>query len=119
MAFVTLSIQAWAIHAGDMHWQTMVFTVLTLAQLGHVFAIRSDYEFIYRKGIFSNVPLLMSVVFTFLLQMCLIYIPLANKIFKTQPLSFRELLICVVVSAIVFHAVEFEKWIKRKFRKRV
>jgi Ca2+-transporting ATPase len=119
MAFVTLSIQAWAIHSGDMHWQTMVFTVLTLAQLGHVFAIRSDNEFIYRKGIFSNLPLLISVAFTFLLQMCVIYLPLANKIFKTQPLSFKELLICVVISAVVFHAVEFEKWIKRKFRKHV
>jgi Ca2+-transporting ATPase len=119
MAFITLGIQAWAIHSGDMHWQTMVFTVLTLAQLGHVFAIRSDHEFIYRKGIFSNLPLLISVVFTFLLQLCLIYIPLANKIFKTQPLSFKELLICVVVSAIVFHAVEFEKWVKKKIRNHV
>ncbi len=116
MAFVTLGMQAWAIHAGDTHWQTMVFTVLTLAQLGHVFAIRSDYEFIYRMGIFSNLPLLGSVVLTFLLQVCVIYLPIANEIFKTQPLSLNELMICIVVSAIVFHAVELEKWIKKKVK---
>ena len=117
MAFITLATQAWSIHAAIADWQTMVFTVLTLSQLGHVIAIRSDYEFIYRKGIFSNLPLVGSVVFTFFLQMGVIYFPFANKIFKTQPLSFNELVICILLSAIVFHAVELEKWIKRKIRK--
>jgi Ca2+-transporting ATPase len=116
MAFLTLGIQAWAYHNQNIHWQTMVFTVLSLTQLGHVSAIRSENEFIYKKGIFSNRPLLAAVVFTFLLQLAVIYLPFANKIFKTQPLSLTELLICIGISVIVFHAVELEKWVKRKFR---
>ncbi|HJU45810.1 MAG TPA: cation-translocating P-type ATPase [Chitinophagaceae bacterium] len=116
MAAITLGTQAWAIQEGNMHWQTMVFTVLSLAQLGHVFAIRSDREFIFSKGLFSNLPLLGAISITFILQMAVIYLPVANGIFKTQPLSLKELLICMAVSAIIFHTVELEKWIKRKIR---
>lgn len=114
IAFVTLATQAWAIRAGDVHWQTMVFTVLTTAQLGHVFAVRSETEFIYRKGLLSNIPLFTTVVLTFILQLGVIYLPFANTIFKTQPLSLAELLICIGASAIVFHAVELEKWVKKR-----
>src|SRR5690606_31016555 len=45
MAGVTLGTQAWAIQNNNTHWQTMVFTVLSVSQLGHVLAIRSDREF--------------------------------------------------------------------------
>jgi Ca2+-transporting ATPase len=117
MAFVTLGTQAWAYFNDNPRWQTMVFTVLSLAQIGHVMAIRSDNEFIFRKGFFSNRPLIGAVLLTFVLQLGIIYLPFANSIFRTQPLALSELLICIVISAIVFHAVEVEKWIKRRRRK--
>ena len=115
MAGITLGTQAWAINKGLDHWQTMVFTVLSLSQLGHIMAIRSDREFLFQQGIFSNKPLLITVLFTCGLQMLVIYLPFANDVFKTQPLSFRELTICIAASAALFHAVELEKWVKRKF----
>jgi len=118
MAAVTLGTQAWAINADMPNWQTMVFTVLSLTQLGHVMAIRSDSEFIYKRGFFSNSSLAGAVLFTFLLQLAIIYLPAANKIFKTQPLTLNELLICVGISAIIFHAVELEKWVKQIVRKK-
>jgi Ca2+-transporting ATPase len=45
-------------------------------------------------------------------------LPFANEIFKTQPLSFKELIICLGASAILFHAVELEKWVKKRFIKK-
>lgn len=114
MAGITLGVQAWAINKGLDHWQTMVFTVLSLSQLGHVLAIRSDREFLYKQGIFSNIPLLGAILLTCALQLTVIYLPIANEIFKTQPLSFSELIICVGASAVLFHAVELEKWVKGK-----
>lgn len=111
MAAVTLGTQAFAISSGY-HWQTMVFTVLSFAQLGHVLAIRSDHDFLYRQGLFSNPRLLGAVAFTFILQLCVIYLPFANEIFRTQPLTWEELLMCIGLSAIVFHAVELEKFVK-------
>ncbi len=114
MAAITLGTQAIAIAVGDTHWQTMVFTVLSLSQLGHVFAIRSDYQSIYRKGFLSNPNMVAAILFTFLLQLAVIYLPWANDIFNTQPLSPAELAICIGLAAVIFHAVELEKWIRRR-----
>jgi P-type Ca2+ transporter type 2C len=114
MGAVTLSLQAWTIHVGDAHWQTMVFTVLCLLQLGTVMAIRSEKESLFRQGIFTNKPLLLSVFATLLLQLATIYVPFLNPIFKTQPLSAGELAMVLVLSTIVFFAVELDKMIRRK-----
>lgn len=114
MAGITLAVQKYALTDSGTHWQTMVFTVLLVSQLGHVLAIRSDKYFIFEKGFFTNPLLLGAVVATFMLQLSIIYLPFANKIFKTQPLTIKELSICILLSAVVFHAVELEKFIKRK-----
>jgi P-type Ca2+ transporter type 2C len=114
MGTVTLSLQAWAIHVGDAHWQTMVFTVLCLTQLGHVMAIRSERESLFSQGVFTNKPLFISVFGIVILQFITVYIPVFNPIFKTQPLTAAELTITLVLSSIVFIAVEIEKMIKRK-----
>ena len=117
MAGVTLSAEAWAIDRGLEHWQTMVFTILAFAQLGHVMAIRSERQFLFRQGLMSNLPLLGAVLLTVVLQCLVIYLPAANTVFHTQPLSLQELLICLSAAALVFHAVELEKLIKRFIRK--
>ncbi|GAB4092533.1 cation-translocating P-type ATPase [Flaviaesturariibacter terrae] len=117
MAALTLGTQALALTRALPHWQTLVFTVLSLSQLGHVWAIRSEDEFIFRKGIFSNPMLTITLLLTVGLQLCVIYLPAANALLRTQPLTFRELLACIGISAIPFHAVELEKWI-RKLRAR-
>ena len=62
--------------------------------------------------------LLGAVLLTFVLQLGVIYLPFANEIFKTQPLTINELIICIAASAIVFHAVEFEKFVKQRLSKR-
>jgi Ca2+-transporting ATPase len=65
-------------------------------------------------GIFSNKYLLGAVVLTFALQMVTIYVPAANTIFKTEPLTLEELLIALTLCLVVFAAVEVEKLIKRR-----
>jgi hypothetical protein len=74
-----LAVQAWALHTGHAHWQTMVFTVLTLAQMAHVLAIRSETEPLWRLGLLSNRPLLGAVLLTFALQMATIYVPCSTR----------------------------------------
>lgn len=114
MAGLTLFAQAWAYHTGSSHWQTMAFTVITLSQLGHVMAIRSEKASLFSMGILTNGPLLAAVIATFLLQMATIYVPIFNSIFKTQPLSVVELGVCLILSSVIFFAVETEKWLIRK-----
>ena len=113
MGITTIGIQYWAIKSGETHWQTMAFTVLCFSQMGHVMAIRSDRESLFKIGLFSNKPLLGALFLTVVLQLILIYSPFFNGIFKTQPLSMYELGITLVVSTVVFWAVELEKWIFR------
>ncbi|MDH4028586.1 MAG: cation-translocating P-type ATPase C-terminal domain-containing protein, partial [Nitrospirota bacterium] len=114
MAGVVLFVQAWSIRTGHAHWQTMVFTVLCLTQLGHVLAIRSEKQSLFTIGLFTNKYLLGAVVLTFALQMATIYIPALNPVFKTEPLTLNELLFTLVLSSTVFFAVEAEKWWKRR-----
>ncbi len=114
MAGVSLGVQQWAIQQQIANWQTMVFTILSFSQLGHVLAIRSEKEFLYRHGVFTNSRMILAIALTVVLQLLIIYLPFANEVFKTQALSAKELLICLIMSAVVFHAVELEKWIKYK-----
>src|SRR5450830_630360 len=110
-----LLVQAWAMSTGHAHWQTMVFTVLTLSQMAHVLAIRSETESLLRLGLGSNRPLLGAVLLTFVLQLATIYVPVLNPIFKTQALSPVELMLCLAASAVVFIAVEIEKlWLRHR-----
>jgi P-type Ca2+ transporter type 2C len=110
MAAITLSTQAFALHAGDDHWQTMVFTVLTLAQMWQIMAVRSERESLVQQGLFSNMPLLGAVLLAVVLQFAVVYVPLLSPIFGTAPLTLGELLACVALSSIVFVAVELDKW---------
>ena len=113
MGLVSLFTEAWAIKIGHPNWQTMVFTVLCLSQMGNVLAIRSERESLFRQGILSNKPLLGAFILTFLLQMATIYIPFLNPIFKTAPLTLSELIITFILSSVVFFAVEVDKLVRR------
>lgn len=108
-----LCVQAWAISTDHANWQTMVFTVLTLGQMAHVMAIRSETEPLWRLGLCTNKPLLAAVVLTFGLQMATIYVPFLNPIFKTEPLSLAELALCIAAASVVWVAVELEKMWRR------
>jgi len=114
MAGVTLLLEAFAVRGGQEHWRTMVFTVLTLAQMWHVMAVRSDRALLFELGLGSNLPLLCAVLLTIGLQLALIYLPPLQPIFETAPLSLGELAACVAGSSIVFPVVEATKWLRRR-----
>jgi Ca2+-transporting ATPase len=113
MAGITILIQAYAYEDGDAHWQTMVFTTLTLAQMANIMAIRSEQS-LFTVGFLSNLPLLGAVLLTVVLQLAVVYIPPLNDVFSTQPMSPLELGICFGGSALVFFLVEIEKLLVRR-----
>jgi Ca2+-transporting ATPase len=113
MACVTLIIQAGAIDMG-WHWQTMVFTVLAFLQLAHALAVRSERQSTLRLGLTTNMPLLVTLLLTALIQLALVYVPALQPIFDTEALSLQELAIVALVTPIPFVAVEIEKWLVRR-----
>ena len=95
------------------NWQTMVFTTLTLSQMAHVMAIRSERNSLFRIGLLSNKPLLAAVILTIILQLSLIYVPFLQGVFRTRALSHIDLAVSILLSSSVFVAVEIEKWLMR------
>lgn len=111
---VCLSAQYFAVYLGLEHWQSVVFTILCFSQLGHALAIRSEFNSAFSSGFFANPMMWFSILTTVVLQMAILYLPLFNRLFHTQPLTLKELGLSLAISSIVFFAVETEKWIKRK-----
>lgn len=118
MAGIALALQAWAIK-NNLHWQTLVFNVVCLSQMGNALAIRSESQSLFSLGIFSNQPLIGAVLLTFILQLLITYTPFLQTIFKTQALSLEEFIIVGFASSLVFFAVEIEKWISNRRRKSI
>ncbi|GLU33068.1 cation-translocating P-type ATPase [Trinickia caryophylli] len=118
MAAVTLLTQAWALETGHAHWQTMTFTVLALAQMAHLLAVRSERPLFSTGRPRANPLLAGAVALTVVLQLAVVYVPALNPIFRTAPLSAGELLASFALAGIVFLAVEFEKRILRHARHR-
>jgi len=106
-AVIVVTLMVLAARAG-LPWQTMVFTTLCLAQMGHALSARSDRPLIQMDP-WSNPWLIWAVVLTSALQMLLLYVPWLAKFFGTTPLTLNELLICVGVSALFFVYLELEK----------
>jgi Ca2+-transporting ATPase len=107
MACIVLAAQAWAIRKG-MPWQTIVFHVLSLSQMGHLLAVRSHHYFLY-SGFFSNSRLIASVLVILLLQIIITYNPVLQRVFHLEALTFAEFVFVGVTSSFVFIAVEIEK----------
>ncbi len=111
---LSIASQAWAISRGVEYWQTIVFTVLTLSQLFHSLAVRSERSSLFTLGLSSNLPMLGAVLLTVGLQMAVIYHPALNPIFNTRPLPMYDLAVCFALSSLVLLAVEMEKVLVRR-----
>ena len=95
-------------------WQTMVFTTLTLAQMGNALATRSSRDSLLTIGLFSNRLMVLAVSLTFVLQLLLIYVPFLQRIFMTEALSATNLIISLLASVVVFIVIELYKWGRRR-----
>lgn len=113
MGLTFLGMGYWAESMGWENWQTMVFSTLAFSRMSLALAMRSDRDSLFKKGLFSNKPILAAVLLTFALQMAVIYTPWIQPIFQTRTLTWQELLICFAVSTIGFWVFEIEKIVLR------
>lgn len=114
IAVICLSLQAWALYNGNENWQTLVFTAMCFCQLGHAHSVRSESYYLYKQGLFTNIPFLIAIVITVLLQLSVMYLPFLANIFEIHPLSLIELSLTVLAGILVFHVVEAEKAIRAR-----
>ncbi len=114
MGLVSLSIGYYYWQSNHPNWRTILFTTLTLSQMAHVLAIRSERQSLFQIGILSNKYLLAALLLTAVLQMGLIYVPFLQSVFSTSFLPAWDLGIAVAASSIIFWIVEMEKWVQRR-----
>ncbi len=114
MGMVSLGVGLFYYRAELAVWQTIIFTTLTLSQMGNALATRSSQYTIFQVGLFSNKAMLGSILLTFVLQMAVIYLPFLNRAFSTTPLGLIDLLISLAFSSVIFIAVELFKWLQQK-----
>lgn len=120
LGLAALGLGVWAFNAGleatngALAWNTMVFMMLTMAQMGHALGLRSHSESFFTMGFKGNRILVGAVVGTLVLQLLAVYTPFFNTLFGTNPLTLGQLAICLVLSTVVFWVVEFEKWLIRR-----
>ena len=114
MGLLSLGAGYWYWSMGDAKWQTVLFTTLTLSQMAHVMAIRSERQSLFHLGLFTNKALLGAVALTFFMQVGLIYVPVLQDLFKTQALNGFDFALTVALSCTMFFAVELEKRLYRR-----
>ena len=87
---------------------------VTLTQLANVLALRSERESFFTIGALTNLPMLLAVGVTAVLQVLLLYVPALQALFKTQPLTVLELALCLGLASLSFWVVEATKWVRRR-----
>ena len=100
--------------------QTMAFVTLSSAQLFHSFNVKTDHT-LFTKKLFNNKFLWGAFTLGFVLQLCIIYIPGLNTLFKVVPLHIVPLLICIALAMstiLIIEIVKFFKFIVKKIKNR-
>jgi Ca2+-transporting ATPase len=94
----------------------VAFFTLTMFQMFHVLAIRSELDYLWRIGLFSNPKLMGAVALTVGMQFVIMYHPRLQPIFHTAALTGGDLALCIAVAMTVYFAVEGEKWLRYRNR---
>ena len=122
MAAGAIFIQGWCIQQGYSHrvQQTAVFTLLCFVQLMNALSVRSSYQSLFSKSIFTNRGMWLAIGLTFVLQLLLVNVPILQKIFKTESLPWGVIVVSFAVMLVFVIGVEVIKAImKRKYLKTV
>jgi len=96
--------------------QTMAFSTIMMFQMFNVLNCRSEKNSLFKIGIFSNKYLIGAIVISILLQVIVIYTPLAI-FFKTVPLSLVDWIYIILMSSTVLIFGETIKLIRNKINK--
>ncbi|CCC69415.1 hypothetical protein NCAS_0C04250 [Naumovozyma castellii] len=89
---------------------TMTFTCFVFFDMFNALACRHSTKSIFEVGFFANKMFNLAVGLSLLGQMCAIYIPFFQSVFKTESLSFMDLIFLLVISSSVFVFDELRKW---------
>ncbi len=97
-----------------MHAQTMAFMVMSISQLIHSLNLRSMNKSIFKVGLFTNKPLISSILVGILLQSIILFTPALRDIFKVYLLNSYDWMWIIILSLMPLLLNEAAKLIKNK-----
>jgi P-type Ca2+ transporter type 2C len=94
--------------------RTACFIVLSCSQLFHALNCRSQEYSLFTLGFFTNIQLILADIVSFLLAMAVIYVPVLQQIFRTEPLGFTDWLLVIAISSLPLWAMETVKYFRSR-----
>jgi Ca2+-transporting ATPase len=93
---------------------TMAFLTLSMIEIFHSFNMRSRLTSLFSMKK-QNGMLWLTLLFSVLITAAVVFIPLLNRTFSFQPISFKQYLIALAMALVIIPIVELEKAIRRAF----
>ena len=89
----------------------MTFAAIVMAQVGAVFACRTERISVFKIGLFSNKLILIGIMVEFGLLALLVYLPLPflHDLFNTAPLGWKEWAFLIVIPPVMLLLDELRK----------
>ena len=109
MCIGTLLIFYLMLSLGDTKAGTMAFTTLIMFQLFYALSCRSEKYTLFKAGILSNRYLILAVIFSILMQVAVVYLPIFQNVFGTVALGPVDWLMIIAVSITAFIIPELWK----------
>ncbi len=94
--------------------RTCAVNIFVFGEIFYLFNCRSLRHSMFRIGLFSNRWVLGGVGLMVLLQLLFTYLPVMNSAFGSRPIGFKEWVVIVGASSIVYSVIECEKLIRRR-----
>ena len=98
--------------------QTIGVTFVILFQIFYMIHCRSLQDNLLKIGFFSNPVVFWGIGVILALQALFVYLPFMQRVFRTAPLSPRDLALAVAVGFMIFPVITLEKWIRSLTRHR-
>ncbi|MGL5018355.1 MAG: HAD-IC family P-type ATPase, partial [Luteolibacter sp.] len=98
--------------SGQDEARTVAVNVIVLIQVFYLFNCRSLHRTAFAIGLFTNRWVIVGSLVMVGAQLLFTYAPVMNRLFHSAPISATAWLRIIGVSAVVYVAVEIEKWIR-------
>ncbi len=93
---------------------TMTQAAIVAGQVANGFGCRTERESVFKVGLLTNRFLLIGEAIAILIMCVIAYVPFAQNIFKTGPLTLADWGFLAISALVLFFAEEARKWFLRR-----
>ena len=114
IALGAFSYSLYGLHQELDQARTVVFTVMVVAQLVHVFNCRSERLSLFQLGVGTNRALMWTFLLSLVVQVAVLTIPEVAPIFKVAPLPIEDWVLMGTMGILPFLIMEAIKALQRR-----